>query len=88
MTLPDDPGVPSATSEGMMNMGREWYRSTNRTTACATNEVIWEASHRLRDVGVSSANTQPLTRWRFRLNLQIRLSVCQDVSIVPVMRVY
>ena len=36
--LPDDPGVPRATSDGMMNTGADLWVSRNTTTQCASEE--------------------------------------------------
>ena len=37
--LPDDPGVPRATSEGMMKTGAERWVSRNTTTQCSDERI-------------------------------------------------
>ena len=58
MTLPEEYGVPNATSCGSSVAAGIRCISTNTTSICAANEISSAVFHVLREVGFSSENIE------------------------------
>jgi hypothetical protein len=62
-TDPEDPGIPSATSDGVRKTGAAWYSSASNSAMCTANDATIERLHRLRPGHGISSNIAISPAW-------------------------